>query len=153
MGLSQKAHDRIVQYMGGVIAEENAADESNLADAMAALGENVGARVTAIKQYLGRALGEKGASAIDQAIGQDPDAFRAIEILVQKASGAQLSAGAGGGGVGITRADIEAEQYKTFPDGHKLAGQRMYDHDKQHRAKVDGMWKQLYPGEDHQEVG
>lgn len=154
LNLSQAAHDKIVQYMGGVIAEQNAADEQKLSDALGALGENVDARVNAVDQYLQKTVGEEGYNALQQAIGNDPAAFRALEQIVGKAAGdAQLAGGTGVGGPAFTRADVEAEQYKVFPEGHKLAGQKMYDHDKAHRERVDTMWKQLYPGQDRQQVG
>ena len=154
LNLSQSAHDKIVQFMGGVIAEQNEADETALSEALSSLGENVDARVTAVDTYLQAEHGMDGWKALQAAIGNDPAAFRELEKLVGKVAGdAQLSTGEGGGDAGLSKADIEAEEYKRYPDDHKLAGQRIYDHDPAHRKKVDDMWKRAYKGVDRQEVG
>lgn len=154
LGLSQKAYNEIAVAGALTIAELNAADEQALADALTALGSNVDARVDAVNKAVETLVGADGRQAIDDAVGNNPQAFAALEKIVAKASGdAQLAGAGAGGGPAFTKADIEAEQFKVFPEGHHLAGKRMYDHDKEHRAKVDRMWKQLFPGEDRQEVG
>lgn len=154
MGLSQKAFDRVVQHMRGVLVEQATAEQARLSEAVAQLGANLPARVDAVKTYLTQHVGAEAFTALDEAIGTNAAAFQALERLVAKASGdARLATEGGTGGLGFDKAAIEAERYKVFPQGHKLAGKVMYEHDAEHRAKVDGMWKKLYPGEDRQAVG
>lgn len=154
MGLSQKAYDRVVQYMGGVMGAEAAAEAGRLSESLSQLGQNVPARVDAVNRYLTATLGEPAQKALDASVGTNVAAFQALEALVSKLSGdAQLANAGGHQGLGYTKADIEAERYKVFPDGHKLKGKPMYEHDAEHRKKVDGMWKNLYPGEDRTAVG
>lgn len=154
LGLSQKAYNEIAVAGAMTIAEINAKDEAALADALAALGSNVDARVDAVNRAVEQLVGKDGLQAIDEAVGNSPQAFAALEKIVAKAAGDAGLAGAGaGGGPAFSKADVEAEQFKVFPQGHPMAGKSMYDNDKEHRAKVDRMWKQLFPGEDRQEVG
>ncbi len=154
MGLSQVAFDKVAVSMATLLATEEAEAEAGITDALAALGTNSPARIEAVDAYLVATLGEEGWKSLQDAIGTDVKAYLALEALVGKASGdAQLSSIHGKSGPAFTKSDIEAEQYKLFPKDHKLAGQSMYENDKEHRAKVDGMWKELYPGEDRQEVG
>lgn len=154
MGLSQKAHDQIAVAMSAVIAEENATDELKTSDALAKLGTNVDARIAAVDTFITQSQSAEAYAAIDAAIGNDVAAYLVLEKIVAKASGdAQLAGGAGQGAAAFTKEDIEAEQYKVFPEGHQQAGKSMYEHDKAHRAKVDEMWKQGFPGEDRQAVG
>ncbi len=153
-GLSQKAVDKILQPIASVLADQSAQVETKLSEALGQLGENVDARIDHVEKVLVKNYGEDGYKALDRAIGNDPEAFKALEQLVIKAHGdAQLAGGGGQGGPAFTRADIEALQFETYPQGHRFAGQKKYDHDPEHRAKVDRMWKQLYPGEDRQQVG
>lgn len=153
-GLSQKAFEKLAAPVARALAEADIAEEQSLADALASLGNNVAQRVTAVGQFLTAKLGADGFAALDGAVGKDAKAFAQLERLVALAAGdARLSDLPGSGGAGFSRAEIEAEQYKVFPEGHPLAGKRMYEHDKAHREKVDGMWKKLYPGEDRTQVG
>lgn len=154
MGLSQAAFDKVAVSMASLLASEEAAAEAGITDALAALGTNSAARIEAVDSYLVATLGQDGWKSLQDAVGTDVKAYLALEGLVAKASGdAQLSSLPGKQGPGFTKSDIEAEQYKLFPEDHRLAGKSMYEHDKEHRAKVDGMWKELFPGEDRQEVG
>lgn len=154
MGLSQKAYEKVVQHMRGVIVEQANAENARLSEAISQLGANLPARVSAVQTYVTQHLGAEAFKALDDAIGTNADAFQALEKLIQKAGGdAQLANEGGTGGLGFTKAEVEAERYKVFPEGHQLAGKRMYDHDAAHRQKVDGMWKKLFPGEDRQQVG
>ena len=154
MGLSQTAFDKVATSMASLLATENAEAEVKISDALAALGTNSVARIEAVDTYLIATLGEPGWNSLQDAIGTDVKAYLALESLVAKASGdAQLSTLPGKRGPGFTKSDIEAEQFKLFPEDHKLAGKAMYEHDKEHRAKVDGMWKELFPGEARTEVG
>lgn len=154
MGLSQKAYEQVVQHMRGVITEQAKAEEARLSEAISQLGANLPQRVSAVQTYVTQHLGAEAFTALDNAIGTDAAAFQALEKLIAKAGGdAQLAGDGGNSGIGFTKADAEAERYKVFPEGHQLAGKRMYDHDAAHRAKVDGMWKKLFPGEDRQQVG
>lgn len=154
MGLSQKAYEQVVQAMRGVIDSQAQAESARLSEAISQLGANLPARVAAVQTYVTQHLGAEAFTALDAAVGTDAAAFQALERLVAKASGdAQLANEGGGAGAGFTKAEIEAERYKVFPEGHQLAGKRMYDHDQAHRARVDGMWKKLFPGEDRQAVG
>lgn len=154
MGLSQKAYDRVVQHMGSVLAQQTSDAERSVADAIAKLGANVPQRITAVQTYVTKTLGAPAFEALDAAVGTNVAAFQALEQLVAKAAGdAGLAQAGGTGGLGYTKADIEAERYKVFPEGHKLKGKLMYDHDTEHRKKVDGMWKNLFPGEDRQAIG
>lgn len=154
MGLSQKAFEKVVQHMRGVLVQQDAAEQARLSESIAQLGANVPARVQAVQTYVTQHMGAEAFAALDAAIGTNADAFKALEQLVAKASGdARLASEGGTGGLGFDKAGVEAERYKVFPEGHKLAGKSMYEHDAQHRAKVDGMWKKLYPGEDRQAVG
>lgn len=154
LNLSQKAYDAVVQAGAKAIAEQNAADEAKLSDALAALGDNIDSRIDHVQAVVTKHYGEDGFKALDEAVGNNPDAFRTLEKLVIKAHGdAQLAGGAGQGGPAFTKADADAERYKTFPEGHQLAGKVMYDHDKDHRARVDKMYKDLFPGDDVQVVG
>lgn len=154
LGLSQKAFDALAEAGALTIAEQNAADEQATADALAALGANVDARVADVERITKAIAGDDGFKALDAVVGNDVAAFVALEkILAKAATGAQLAGPGAGSGPAFSKADVEAEQFKVFPEGHHLAGKRMYDHDKEHRAKVDNMWKQLFPGEDRQQVG
>ena len=100
------------------------------------------------------AIGQEAFDAIDGAIGTDVKAYQALEKLAGLAgTDAQLSTLPGKRGVGFDKADIETERYKVYPEGHKLAGKQLYEHDKEHRAKIDRMYKQLFPGEDITTVG
>lgn len=154
MGLSQKAFERVLGSVASAIAQEEAAEAASIADAIAALGNNASQRITAVQNYVTTTLGAEAFAALDAAIGTDVKAYQALEQLVARASGdAQLSGLPGKSGPGFNRQDVEAEQFKVFPEGHNLAGKRMYDHDKAHRAKVDAMWKELFPGDNRQEVG
>lgn len=153
MGLSQKAFDRIVTMFAKTEMEAHGAAELELSEALQKLGNNVAARVAAVQQYVTAQVGQDGFAALDAALGTNVEAFKAFEKLIAlQANDARLAGTGGKPGVGFTRADIEAEQFKTYDKG-PLAGQRIYDHDKAHRAKVDGMWAQLFPGEDVQNVG
>jgi hypothetical protein len=154
LGLSQKAFDSIVQDMRGVLVKEAAAEQAHLSEAIAQLGQNVPARVQAVQTYVTQHMGAEAFAALDAAVGTNAEAFKALEQLVARASGdARLATEGGNGGLGFDKAAVEAERYKVFPEGHKMAGKSMYEYDAQHRAKVDGMWKKLYPGEDRQAVG
>lgn len=154
LGLSQKVFNEIATAGALAIGEQNAADEQKTADALAALGENVDARVADVNRIVEAIAGKEGYKALDVVIGNDVAAFAALEkILAKAAVGAQLAGAGAGSGAAITKEDIESERYKVYPDGHKLAGKVVYEHDKEHRAKVDGMYKQLFPGEDVQTVG
>ena len=147
--LSQEAFNDILAPFAQLIAEEEAAQATAVSDALAALGPNITARIEQAKQFMVAHIGEEGFNALDAAINTDVKAYQALERLVALAAGdAQLSNLPGNQGPGFTRADIEAEQYKVFPEGHPMAGKRMYEHDKEHRAKVDAMWKKLFPGQD-----
>ena len=148
-GLSQTAVNKIAGPMAGLLATETAANEERVSEALAKMGTNSAARIEQVDTYLTAELGQEHRNALNDAIGADVLAYQALEQLVAKASGdAQLSSLPGKQGPSFTKADILAEQYKVFPEGHNLASQKMYDHDKEHRAKVDGMWKELFPGED-----
>jgi hypothetical protein len=154
MGLSQKAYETVVQHMRGVLVEQATAENARLSEAVAQLGANLPARVSAVQTYVTQQLGAEAFTALDDAIGTNAAAFQALERLVAKAGGdAQLASQGGNSGVGYTKADIEAARYKVFPEGHKLAGKSMYEHDPAHRASVDGMWKKLFPGEDRTAIG
>lgn len=154
MDLSQAAHKKIVQAMGLLLATERTAAEAKVSDALASLGTNSPARIEAVETYLRSIVSDDGYVALEDAIGTDVKAYLALETLVAKASGdAQLSSLRGKQGPGFSKADIEAERYKVYPDGHRLEGKTIYDLDKEHRAKVDGMWKELFPGEDITTVG
>ncbi len=154
LGLSQKAHDAIASKMAHVIAEQNASDEAALAEGLAKIGNNADARIAAVDKYLAATFEKDQVDALSKAIATDVNAYLAIEQLVAKASGdAQLAGGTGQTGPAFTKADAEAEMYKTYPEGHVNAGKLIYEHDAEHRAKVDGMFKQLFPGEDRQTVG
>ena len=154
MSLSQVAYDKVVQAIGSLLANETTAEEKKVSDALSELGTNVPERINQVKTYLTTMLGEDGYKTLRDAIGTDVQAYISLEALVAKASGdARLSLLPGQGGLGFTKADIEAERYKVYADGHALAGKIIYEHDDEHRAKVKGMYKELFPGEDHQTVG
>ncbi|MCH8211152.1 MAG: hypothetical protein IIB99_07235, partial [Planctomycetes bacterium] len=154
LNLSQSAYDKVVQSMGALLAKEEAEAATKITDALAAIGTNVAARVTAVDKYLVKELGEKGWDALKNAIGTDVEAYQALEKVVAKASGdAQLATQGGLTGIGFTKEDIEAERYKVYPEGHKLAGKSVFELDKNHREKVRGMYKELYPGEDIEMIG
>lgn len=154
LGLSQKAHDTIVAHAARVMAEQDRAQQVALSEAITALGNNAPQRINQVRTFLTSKIGEDGFASLQAAIGTDVAAYQALEKVVAMASGdAQLSSGAGLQGPGFTREDIQAEQYKVFPEGHPLTGKRMYEHDKAHREKVDRMWKELFPGENRIEVG
>jgi len=151
--LSQAAFNEILAPMAQVLATEKADEDKAVADALAQMGTNAAARIEQVGQFMVAQLGEEGYNAINDAIGTDVKAYLALEKLIGMAAGdAQLSALPGAGGPGFTRADIEGEQYKVFPEGHPMAGKRMYEHDKEHRKKVDAMWSKLFPGDDKQIV-
>jgi hypothetical protein len=153
MNLSQAMHDKVVAAMAGVIAEQNDIAEASTADALAALGPNVGGRVAAVERYMTSVLGEH-ADPLANAIGNDPAAFRALEAIVARASGdAQLAGANVQPARNVTLADANAERFKVFPEGHPKAGKMIYMHDKEHRAKVDAMYKEVAPGDDIQIVG
>lgn len=155
MGLSQKAFDKIATMYAKGMAEQQEAAELHLSEALQKLGPNVEQRVAAVQQFITAKIGAEGFATLDAAIGTNVEAFQALAQIVGLASNdARLAGGGGsGGGVGFTRKDIETEQFKTYDKGHPLAGQRVYDHDAEHRKKVDGMWGKLFPGEDVQQVG
>ena len=152
--LSQGLFDKVVQKFGALLASETAAEEKAVSDALAELGTNSAQRIVAVRDYLIAELGQSGYDVLNDAIGTDVAAYQSLEKLAAKASGdAQLSSLPGKRGPGFTKADIEAEQFKVYPADHKMAGRTIYEHDKEHRAKVDGMWKELFPGEDKEVVG
>ncbi len=154
MDLSQGTHDRIVQAMGTLLATEQSEAEVAVSDALAALGTNSAQRIEAVDTYMRSVVGDEGADAIDAAIGTNIKAYLAFETIVAAASGdAQLSNLPGKGGPSFSKADLTLEHFKEYPEGHNMAGQRIYDHDKEHRAKVDGMYKELFPGKDIEIVG
>lgn len=154
VGLSQAAFDKLATPIAKLLAEENAADEKAVSDSLAEIGTNVKERITQVKTYLTAELGEDGYNSLNDAVGTDVKAYLAMEKLVAMASGdARLADLPGMQGPGFTKADIETERYKVYPEGHRMAGQSVYEHDKEHRAKVKGMYKELFPGEDKQEVG
>lgn len=154
MGLSQVAYNKIVQSMGALLAAEEAEAAVKITDALAKIGTNVQARVTAVDKYLIKELGEESWKSLQDAIGTDVKAYLALEKVVAKASGdAQLAMTGGLTGVGHTKEDIETERYKVYAEGHKLAGKVIFEHDKEHREKVREMYKELYPGEDIEIVG
>lgn len=153
-GLSQAGFDKLVAPMATLLAQENAAEEKAVSDALAELGTNVTARIQDVKKFMISALGTDGYTEINNAIGTSVGAYRHLEKLVGLAAGdAQLSTHFGKTGASFTKEDIIAAQYKVFPEGHNLAGQHMYEHDKEYRATVDKMWKELFPGADEQQVG
>ncbi len=152
-GLSQAAFDKLVAPMATLLATERAAGEKAVTDALAELGANAEQRLNQVETYLTAEIGEEGFKALNNAIGTDVQAYTALEQLIAKTAGdAQLSSLPGKHGAGFTKEDIQTERYKVFAEGHNLAGQIMYDHDKDHRAKVDGMWKELFPGKDETQV-
>lgn len=153
MGLSQKAFDRIVTTYAKGQMEAAGAAELQLSEALQKLGPNVAERVAAVQQFVTSKVGAEGFAALDGALGTNVEAFKAFEKIVALSANDARLAGAGGKpGLGFTKADIQAEQFKTYDKG-PLAGQRVYDHDAEHRKKVDGMWSQLFPGQDEQQVG
>lgn len=154
MGLSQVAFDKVVQSIGSLLASETAAEEKKVSDALAELGTNTKERINQVKTYITAELGEDSYKSLEEAIGTDVKAYLALEALVAKSSGdARLSSLPGQGGPGFTKEDIDTERYKVYPDGHRLAGKSVYEHDADQRAKVKEMYKELFPGEDHQTVG
>ncbi len=154
MNLSQGAYNKVVQSMGALLAAEEAAEVTKISDALAAIGTNVAARVMAVDKYLISELGEEAWKSLQNAIGTDVAAYQALEKVVAKASGdAQLATDGGLTGLGFTKDDIDAERYKVYAEGHKLSGKVIFEHDKNHREKVRGMYKELFPGEDIEIVG
>ncbi len=154
MNLSQAAHDKIVQKMGHLMATEQAAEEVSIADALSTIGVNAAAQIQAVDNYIKATVGQEAWKSLTDAIGTDVGAYQALAIVVGKASGdAQLAQLGGKTGPAFTKADIEAERYKLYPSDHKLAGKSIYENDKEHRAKVTAMYKELFPGEDREEVG
>jgi hypothetical protein len=152
-GLSQKGFDEILSWYAGVEGEQHAAAELELSEALGKLGNNVAQRVAAVQQYVTAQVGAEGFAALDAALGTNVEAFKAFEKLIAlQANDARLAGSGGKPGVGFSRGDIEKMQFETFTDG-PLKGQKKYDHDAEHRKKVDGMWAQLFPGEDTQHVG
>ena len=152
--LSQKLHDTIVAKMAGLLARENDAAGTTVAEALGELGPDHVQRIQQVETFLVSAIGQESFDAIDGAIGTDVKAYQALEKLAGLAgTDAQLSSLPGKRGVGFTQADIDTERYKVYPEGHKLAGKEVYVHDKEHRAKIDRMYKQLFPGEDIKVVG
>ena len=148
-GLSQAAVNKIAGPMAMLLATETAASEQRVSEALAAMGTNSAERITQMDTYLVKELGAERHAALSDAVGADVEAYLALEHLVGlAASDAQLSSLPGKQGPGFTKADIIAEEYKVFPEGHNMAGKLMSDHDPEHRAKVTAMWKQLFPGED-----
>lgn len=154
LDLSQAAHDKVAAAFAGLLAKETQDAATSTADALAKIGTNASERITAVDNYIASSFGKEAADAIDEAVHTNVDAYLVIEALVSQVSGdAQLANLGGVSGVTFTKEDIEAEQYKVYPEGHPLAGQRMYDHDKEHRKKVDGMWAKLFPGANRTQVG
>lgn len=152
-GISQKGFDEILTWYAGVEAQQTEAAELELSEALGKLGNNVAQRVAAVQKYVTAQVGEEGFNALDAALGTSVDAFKAFEKLIAlQANDARLAGSGGKPGVGFSKADIQAEQFKLYTDG-PLKGQKLYDHDAEHRKKVDGMWQQLFPGEDVQNVG
>lgn len=152
--ISQALFNDIVQPFAQLLASEKAAEELAVSDALAELGTNSAARIEQVRDYMVASVGEDLYSELNDAIGTNVKAYQALEAVVAKASGdAQLSSLPGKTGPGFTKADIEAERYKAYPEGHKLAGKSMYEHDAEHRTKVQAMWKELFPGEDITTVG
>lgn len=153
LNLSEAAVAKIISPMAELIAQQNAADDQALADALTGLGPNANARIAAVDNYLVQTVGQEGWDALRLALGKNVAAYKALELVVGKASGdAQLAGGEGHGGAGFTKADADAARYEKYPADHKLAGKIKYEHDAQHRATVDGMYKKLFPGADQQEV-
>lgn len=154
MGLSQAAHDQIALSMAEMLAAESSANETAVSDALAQLGTNSSARIEAVKGFLTAKLGEDGYTQLNDSVGTNVKAYLALEGLVSLAAGdAQLSGLPGQKGPAFNKSDIDGERYKVFPEGNPLAGKVMYEHDAAHRTKVDGMYKELFPGEDVQTVG
>lgn len=152
-GLSQAGVDKLAGFYAATMALENQQAEVQLSEALGKLGENVGARIEAIKTYVTAKLGAEGFAALDEALGTNVAAFQAFEKLVALQANDPRLAGSGGDpGLGFTKEDVLKEQFKVFEDG-PLKGQKLYDHDQAHREKVDGMWKKLYPGDGHQFMG
>lgn len=152
-GLSQAGVDKLASFYAKTMAAESAAEEERLSDALSKLGENISTRIEAVKTYVTAKLGAEGFAALDAALGTNVAAFQAFEKLIAGvANDPRLAASGGSTGLGFTREDIEREQFKVYEDG-PLKGQKIYDHDKAHRAKVDDMWRKLFPGDGHQFMG
>lgn len=154
-GFSQKGFEEVLNWYAGVQAEQGEKEEAALADALQKLGPNGEQRVKGVEKFLVAKIGQEAYDVLDGAIGTNVAAFEAISKIVALAANDASLAPTGGtaGGVGFSRKDIEAEQFKKFPEGHALAGKSMYEHDQNHRKKVDDMWAKLFPGEDVQNVG
>lgn len=153
LGLSQHAFGVVAQRMSKLLAAEQDADRRSIADALGELGPNVAERLNQVETFIKAKIGDQGFAALDAAIGTDVAGYQALEALLAQLGDAQLSNLPGTSGLGFTKEDIDAERYKKYPEDHRLAGQIIYEHDKAHREKVDGMYKKLFPGEDVQQVG
>lgn len=152
-GLSQAGVDKLANFYAATMAQESAASEAALSDAVAKLGENLPQRIEAVKTYVTAKVGAEGFAALDAALGTDVAAFQAFEKLIAGvANDPRLASGGGSIGLGFTRADVEKAQFEVYADG-PLKGQKKYDHDAAHREKVDGMWKKLFPGDGHTFMG
>lgn len=152
-GLSQAGVDKLATFYAKAMGAEVQAGEASLAEAIGKLGENVGARIEAVKTYVTSKVGAEGFAALDEALGTNVAAFKAFEQLIGGvANDPRLASGGGTTSLGFTRADIEREQFKTYDDGPNK-GQRVYEVDTEHRKKVDDMWRKLFPGEGHQFMG
>lgn len=152
MGLSQKAFERVISTYAKAEMEKSAAAELQLSEALQKAGPNIAVRVQAVEQFVTAKVGPDGFKLLDNALGTNVAAFQAFEKIVALASNDARLAGPGGKPSTLTKADIQAEQFKTYDDG-PLKGQKIYDHDAQHRAKVDKMWAEAFPGDDFQNVG
>lgn len=150
MGLSQQAFDRL---LGTYIEHDLSMIESTeqLAERVASeLGENGKQVISDTWQRLNQVLGPEDAKALDAVTGS-AEAVKALNKLLQ--SEAVLPA-EGGKELGqVTRDELRAMRFKKYPEGHPKEGREMYGDDPDHTAKVEGLYKELHPGEDRREVG
>lgn len=154
LNLSQKVYEAIAAEGAKAIAAANAEAETSLADNLAALGDNLDARINQVREFVVGKLGAEAYDSLSNTVGTDPQAYAALEKIVGMAFGdAQLAQGSGIAAGGMTLQDVNAERYKVFPPEHGRAGQIMYEHDADHRKRVDDLYKKIAPGPDQRFVG
>jgi hypothetical protein len=113
-----------------------AADTGNVADVKAALGPKADARIDAVRSTLAAQLPDDQYQALIHGI-KDAASFEAIEALVQGKAAPPVP-------LGETDTTTMKAQLNELRNERNEQGQRLYDQDPKHRAKVREMYSRIY---------
>ncbi len=156
LGLSQNAFTKLLHQYVEYEASETEAQYESLEQVTAELGEDGDKLLAETWQKLNQVAGPEAAQALDSLVN-NAAGIRALNRILtgkekdmaeagQRVDRVETSEGT------VTRAQLRDMRFQRFPDNHVRKGQEMYGRDDEHTARVDGLYEQMFPGEDLTEV-